>query len=228
MRFSKAHHACPAADAMSLRDLFGSFRRSAPKAEPAAQTHIAWVVAGLGNPDERHRRSRHNLGFMALDRLAHRHNVRLDERRFKAHLGRGAIDTQPVMLVQPQTFMNASGDAIAPILSYYKIEPARLIVIHDELDLPAGILRIKRGGGHAGNNGVRSIIEALGTGDFVRIRLGIGRPPQGRDAVGFVLQPITREEMSAFAPLIERAADAVEAILEVGVERAMGNFNQRA
>jgi PTH1 family peptidyl-tRNA hydrolase len=206
---------------MSLRDLFGSFRRSAPKAEPTeTQTHIAWVVAGLGNPDERYRRSRHNLGFMALDRLAQRHRVGLVERRFKAHLGRGAIDGQAVMFAQPQTFMNSSGDAVAPILGYFKIEPGRLIVIHDELDLAAGTLRIKRGGGHAGNNGVRSIIEALGTGDFVRIRMGVGRPPQGRDAVGYVLQPMTREEMAAFDPLIERAADAVEAILGAGVERA--------
>jgi peptidyl-tRNA hydrolase, PTH1 family len=214
---------------MSLRDLFGSFRRSAPKAEPtAAQTHIAWVVAGLGNPDERYRRSRHNLGFMALDRLAQRHGVRLDERRSKAHLGRCVIEGQAVMLVEPQTFMNLSGEAVAPILGYFRIEPARLIVIHDELDLAAGTLRIKRGGGHAGNNGVRSIIEALGTGDFVRIRIGVGRPPQGRDAIGYVLQPMTREEMAAFDPVIERAADAAEAIVEVGVERAMSNFNQRA
>jgi PTH1 family peptidyl-tRNA hydrolase len=182
----------------------------------------------LGNPDERYRRSRHNLGFMALDRLAQRHSVRLDERRFKAHLGRGVIDGQAVMLAQPQTFMNLSGEAVAPILGYFKIEPARLIVIHDELDLPAGTLRVKRGGGHAGNNGVRSIIEALGTGDFVRIRMGAGRPPQGRDAIGYVLAPMTREEMAAFDPLIERAADAAEAIVEVGVERAMGSFNQRA
>ncbi len=214
---------------MSLRDLFGSFRRSAPKAEPTATpTHIAWVVAGLGNPDERYRRSRHNLGFMVLDRLAQRHGVRLDERRFKAHLGRCVIDGQAAMLVEPQTFMNLSGEAMAPILGYFKIEPARLIVIHDELDLAAGTLRIKRGGGHAGNKGVRSIIEALGTGDFVRIRIGVGRPPQGRDAIGYVLQPMTREEMAAFEPLIERAADAAEAIVEGGVESAMSNFNQRA
>ena len=214
---------------MSLRDLFGSFRRSAPKAEPTVtQTHIAWVIAGLGNPDERYRLSRHNLGFMALDRLAQRHGVGLDERRFKAHLGRAEIDAKPVMLAEPQTFMNASGDAIAPILGYFKIEAAHLIVIHDELDLPAGTVRIKRGGGHAGNNGIRSIIDALGTGDFVRIRIGIGRPPQGRDAVGYVLQPMTREEMADFAPVIERAVDAAEAIVAVGAERAMGNFNQRA
>jgi peptidyl-tRNA hydrolase, PTH1 family len=214
---------------MSLRDLFGSFRRSASKTEPtAAPTHIAWVIVGLGNPDEQYRRSRHNLGFMALDRLARRHGAGLDQRRFKAHLGRCAIDGQTVMLGEPQTFMNLSGEAVAPILGYFKVEPGRLIVIHDELDLEAGMLRIKRGGGHAGNNGVRSIIESLGTGDFVRIRIGVGRPPQGRDAVGYVLQPMTRDELSAFDPVIERAAEAAEAIIGIGVERAMNQFNQRA
>jgi PTH1 family peptidyl-tRNA hydrolase len=213
---------------MSLRDLFGSFRRSARKSEaPAAQTHLAWMIAGLGNPDEHYRRSRHNLGFMVVDRLAQRYGAKLSERRFKAHLGRCLIEGQSIMLAQPQTYMNASGDALAPLLGYFKVEPARLIVIHDELDLTAGTLRIKRGGGHAGNNGVRSIIDTLGTGDFVRIRVGVGRPP-GRDAVGFVLEPLTREEMAVFEPLIERAADAAAAIVSVGAQRAMGTFNQHA
>jgi peptidyl-tRNA hydrolase, PTH1 family len=214
---------------MSLRDLFGSFRRSAPKSDSvAAPSQIAWMIMGLGNPDERYRRSRHNLGFMTLDRLAARCGVGLDQRRFKAHLGRCEIAGQTVMLGEPQTFMNASGNAVAPILGYYKVEPGRLIVIHDELDLEAGTVRVKRGGGHAGNNGVRSIIEALGGGDFVRIRIGIGRPPQGREAVGYVLQPMTRDELAAFDPIIDRAVDAAEAIITTGVERAMGKFNQRA
>lgn len=213
---------------MSLRDLFGSFRRSAPKEPAAAPTHIAWVIVGLGNPDEQYRRSRHNLGFMALDRLARRHRAGLDQRRFKAHLGRCEIDGQTVMLAEPQTFMNLSGEAVAPILGYFKVEPGRLIVIHDELDLAAGMLRIKRGGGHAGNNGVRSIIESLGTGDFVRVRIGVGRPPQGRDAVKYVLQPMTGDELAAFDSVIERAAEAAEAIVGIGVQRAMNKFNQRS
>ncbi len=123
--------------------------------------------------------------------------------------------------------MNLSGDAVAPMLGYFKIEPARLIVIHDELDLDAGTVRVKRGGGHGGNNGVRSIIESLGSGDFVRVRIGVGRPPQGRDAVGYLLQPMTRAELDGFAPLIERAAQAAEAVVVAGVERAMNKFNQR-
>jgi peptidyl-tRNA hydrolase, PTH1 family len=214
---------------MSLRGLFGSFRRSTSKADASAPaaTHIDWVIVGLGNPEEGYRRSRHNLGFMVLDRLAHRHGVRLDQRRFKAHLGRCEIDGQTVTLGEPQTYMNASGEAVAPILGYYKVAPGRLIVIHDELDLEAGTLRIKRGGGHAGNNGVRSIIDALGGGDFVRIRIGVGRPPPGHDGVGYVLQPMNRDELAAFDPIIDRAADAAEAIVATGVERAMGKFNQR-
>jgi peptidyl-tRNA hydrolase, PTH1 family len=213
---------------MSLRDLFGSLRRSASKTESgAAQTHIAWVIAGLGNPGDQYRRSRHNLGFMALDRLAQRHGVKLAQRRFKSHLGRCVIHNQNVLLAEPQTYMNLSGEALAPILGYYKVEPARLIVIHDELDLEAGTVRVKRGGGHAGNNGIRSIIDELGTGDFVRVRIGVGRPPQGRDAVGYLLQQMTADELAACAPIIERAADGAEAVVEFGVERAMNKFNQK-
>ncbi|HKD65929.1 MAG TPA: aminoacyl-tRNA hydrolase [Candidatus Binataceae bacterium] len=214
---------------MSLRDLFGSFRRSLSKSEPtAAQSHIDWVIIGLGNPDEQYRRSRHNLGFMALDRLAHRHAVRLDQRRFKAYLGRGEIDGRTVMLGEPQTYMNLSGEAVAPILGYFKVKATRLIVIHDELDLDVGTVRIKRGGGHAGNNGIRSIIDSLGTGGFVRVRIGVGKPPQGRDGVSHVIQSLTRDELAAFDPILERAADAVEAVIQIGVERAMNKFNQRA
>lgn len=214
---------------MSLRGLFGSFRRSEPKADaPAAQSHIAWVIAGLGNPEERYRLSRHNLGFVALDLMAERCGARLSERRFKAHFGRCAIDGQNVLLAQPQTYMNASGEAVAPLLGYFKVEPARLIVVHDELDLGIGTVRIKRGGSHGGNNGVRSIIECLGTGDFVRVRIGVGRPPHGRDAVGFLLQPMSRNELAAYDPVIERAVEAAEAIVTSGLERAMNKFNQRA
>ena len=213
---------------MSLRGLFGSFRRSEPKADaPAAQSHIAWLIVGLGNPEDQYRRSRHNLGFMVLDRLAERRGARLGERRFKTHFGRCEIDGQAVLLGEPQTYMNASGEAVAPLLSYFKIEPAHLIVIHDELDVSASTIRIKRGGGHAGNNGVRSIIESLGTGDFVRIRIGVGRPPQGRDAVGFVLQPMSRDELAIYDPVIERAAKAAEAIVASGVASAMNKYNQR-
>lgn len=214
---------------MSLRGLFGSFRRSEPKGDaPAAQSHIAWLIVGLGNPEDQYRRSRHNLGFMALNRLAGRHGTRLGERRFKAHFGRCEIDGQTVLLGEPQTYMNASGEAVAPMLGYFKIEPARLIVIHDELDLDAHRVRIKRGGGHAGNNGIRSIIETLGHGDFIRVRIGVGRPPQGRDAVGFLLQPMTRDELDAYDPVIERAAKAAEAIVASGVASAMNKYNQRA
>jgi PTH1 family peptidyl-tRNA hydrolase len=214
---------------MSLRGLFGSFRRSQPKdGEAAAQSHIAWVIAGLGNPEEGYRRSRHNLGFMTLDGIAERCGARLNERRFKAHFGRCLIDGQNVLLAEPQTYMNASGEALAPMLGYFKVEPARLIVIHDELDLGIGTIRIKRGGGHGGNNGVRSIIDSLGTGDFVRIRVGVGRPPPGRDAVGFLLQPMTRIELAAYDPVIDRAAAAAEAIITTGVAPAMNKFNQRA
>ncbi len=166
----------------------GSFRRSAPKAEPTdTQTHIAWVVAGLGNPDERYRRSRHNLGFMALDRLAQRHRVGLDERRFKAHLGRGVLDGQAVMLAQPQTFMNSSGDAVTPISASFK-DQSRAFDRDPraKLDLAAGTLRIKRGGStHEQQRRTLRLSKRWVRVISLRIQDGRGRTRRrGRDAVG--------------------------------------------
>ena len=213
---------------MSLRRLFESFRPSRAKSEDAqTQSDAACLIVGLGNPGDRYRCSRHNLGFMAADRLAQRCGTPLDNRRFKARWGRGLIDGQTVILAQPQTFMNLSGESVAPMLGYFKLKPGQLIVIHDELDLEPGTVRIKRGGGDAGHNGIRSIIDALGTADFIRVRIGVGHAPQGRDTIGYLVEPMTAQELDAFDPPLERAVEAVQAIVLEGVDRAMGRFNQR-
>ncbi len=224
----------------AIKRLFGSFRSSrAKQSESESRPSIQWVVAGLGNPGEQYSRSRHNAGFMTIDRIAKAQGVALSRRKFKGVTAEIALAGKPALLVKPQTFYNLSGECISDLLRYFKIAAAHLILLHDELDLEAGRLRIKQGGGDAGNRGVRSISEALGTTDFIRVRIGIGRPPgfsvelePGRqpkteENKDYLLRPMTAAERQALAPMLERAASAVEAIVEHGLEAAMNRYNQR-
>lgn len=225
----------------AIKRLFGNFRSSrAKKSDSEARSAIEWVVTGLGNPGEEYARSRHNAGFMTIDRIAKAKGVELGRRRFKGVTAETTLAEKPALLVKPQTFYNLSGECVSALLGYFKIPPNHLIVLHDELDLEAGRLRIKQGGGDAGNRGVRSIAESLGTTDFVRVRIGIGRPPgftvemePGRqpkteENKDYLLRPMTAAERQALAPILERAASAVEAIAANGLEAAMNRYNQRS
>jgi len=189
---------------------------------------MRWVIAGLGNPGDQYHRSGHNIGFIVVDHLAEKYGARMDRRKFKGILGEARIGAETVILVKPQTYYNLSGECVAGILGYYKIPPERLIVVHDEIDLEPRQLRLKRGGGDAGNRGVRSIAAVLGTPDFVRVRVGIGRPAPGLEAKDHVLHKMGRAELEAFKASITRAGDAVEAVITSGLERAMNQYNQRA
>lgn len=227
----------------AIKRLFGGFRSSrAKKSDSESQSSIQWVVAGLGNPGEEYSRSRHNAGFMTVDRIAKAKGVELSRRRFKGVTAEVTLAERPALLVKPQTFYNLSGECISAVLGYFKINCVRLIVLHDELDLEAGRLRIKQGGGDAGNRGVRSIAESLGTTNFIRVRMGIGRPPgfsgeiemePGRqpkteENKDYLLRPMTVAERQTLTPLLDRAANAVEAIAADGLEAAMNRYNQRA
>src|SRR5512146_598128 len=215
-----------------LGQMFSRFRsaragsESAPE-RPEELREMRWVVAGLGNPGEQYHRSGHNIGFMVVDRLAEGCGARLDRRKFKGIFGEAKIGADTVILVKPQTYYNLSGECVAAMLGYYKIPVERLIVVHDEIDLEPRQLRLKRGGGDAGNRGVRSIAGTLGTPEFVRVRVGIGRPAAGRGAKDHVLQTMGRTELEAFTASIARAAEAVEAVIAGGLERAMNLYNQR-
>ena len=189
---------------------------------------MRWVVAGLGNPGEQYHRSGHNIGFTVIDHLVEKCGARLDRRKFKGIMGEARIGADTVILVKPQTYYNLSGECVAAILGYYKIPAERLIVVHDEIDLEPRQLRVKRGGGDAGNRGVRSIAATLGTPEFVRVRVGIGRPAPGQEAKDHVLHTMGRAELEAFKASIARAAEAVEAVIESGLERAMNLYNQKA
>lgn len=184
------------------------------------------VIIGLGNPGAEYHRTRHNVGFHAVDVLARRWNIRLSRRSFLSLIGDGVWRGNKVLLVQPQTYMNRSGEAAVKIREFYHLPLSDFVIVHDDLDLLAGRVRIKRGGGGAGGNrGIASLIESFGSKDFTRVKVGIGRPPGRQDPADFVLQPFTRQEEASILAAVEKAADAVEMLLTQGLEPAMAVFN---
>jgi len=185
------------------------------------------LIAGLGNPGKAYLFSRHNLGFMTVDRLADDLDIRISRTQFDALVGDGTMSGTRVVLAKPQTFMNLSGNSVAALVRFYKLEPEDLIVVHDDLDLPFETVRIKKGGGHGGNKGVLSIIDRLGTPDFVRVRLGIGKPPRKEMTEDYVLCRFPPEEMTTLPQVLAKAADAVEAIVTSGLTNARNRFNQK-
>jgi len=185
-----------------------------------------FLVVGLGNPGRRYAANRHNIGFQCVDLLAEKHGISLGRKRFKALVGEGRIDGVRVILLEPQTFMNESGLAVAPASRWYRIPPERILVIYDDLDLPAGRLRIREGGSSGGHHGIESIIQELGSDAFVRLRVGIGRPLRGQgDPVDYVLEDFNGEQCSAMAAAREHVAEAVRIILTEGVAQAMNTYN---
>ncbi|MCG3174392.1 MAG: Peptidyl-tRNA hydrolase [Myxococcota bacterium] len=185
-----------------------------------------YLVAGLGNPGPKYEKTRHNAGFRVADRLSTRWKISLDSGKFEAMAGKGEAVGQPVLLCKPQTFMNLSGTAVAGLQRFYRINPGDVIVIHDDLDLETGRLRIRQGGSAGGQNGIKDIIGKMGPG-FVRVKVGIGRPPPGMDAAAYVLQAPRGEEEQKLETACDQAALAVEAIIEKGVAQAMNLFNRR-
>ena len=196
----------------------------------------AWLVVGLGNPGPAYAFHRHNLGFLVADELAQRAGARFTAPRGMRSdvcetritpLGMGGIgaDAQRVVLLKPRTYMNDSGAAVAKACAYYGVRPARVVAIHDELDLDFGRLRLKLGGGDNGHNGLKSIRRSLGTGDYFRVRVGVGRPPGRQDPADFLLSNFSTAEKADLAIEVERAADAVESLITVGLERTQSAFN---
>lgn len=183
------------------------------------------LVVGLGNPGDTYTATRHNIGFMVLEAVADRFGIALNRRKFNAILGRGAIDGSAVVLAEPQAFMNRSGPPVQQLAHYYRILCEDMLVIHDDIDLTFGRLKIKEKGGHGGHNGVRSLIDALGGGDFVRLRIGVGRSENGNGVVDHVLGRFNAQEKSVLPDLILRARDAVVTILCKGTREGMNRFN---
>jgi PTH1 family peptidyl-tRNA hydrolase len=182
------------------------------------------LLVGLGNPGARYEKTRHNVGFLVVDRVAGRLGCPVERKLFGALVGEGAVAGKKVMFVKPQQFMNLSGQAVASIAGFYKVPVADVVVAHDELDLPFTSVKVKIGGGHAGHNGVRDLQRALGN-DFVRVRIGVSRPPGGWDPADYVLANWTPEETGRLGPILDRAADAMESVARDGAMRAMNTFN---
>jgi peptidyl-tRNA hydrolase, PTH1 family len=190
---------------------------------------MAWLVAGLGNPGDEYERTRHNAGKLALDELAERHGARLRRVRFQAA---EAVDVRigdgVVWLVASTRFMNESGPSYASVAKKHGIAPDHVVAVHDEIEIPGDELMVKWGGGSAGHNGIRSLAQALGSKEFYRVRIGVGRPPGRQDPADFVLQRVAASAWDDFAVGIARAADAVECLLTEGLEAAQQRFNRRA
>ncbi|MGO1054192.1 aminoacyl-tRNA hydrolase [Crossiella sp. CA198] len=183
------------------------------------------LVVGLGNPGPQYEGNRHNIGFLVLDELAARTGGKFKAHKGGAAVSEGRLGARRVVLAKPRSYMNVSGGAVAGTARFYKIDPARIVVVHDELDLPYGSIRLKLGGGENGHNGLRSISKSLATKDYLRARFGIGRPPGRQDPADFVLKDFSSVERKELALLIDQCADAVEALAADGLEAAQNRFH---
>jgi PTH1 family peptidyl-tRNA hydrolase len=190
---------------------------------------MAWLVAGLGNPDVRYARTRHNVGRMVVDELAREAGERFRKVRFlPAESAEIRMGAERVILARSTRYMNESGASFASLAKKQGVDLAHLIAVHDELDIPAGTIRTKLGGGNSGHNGVRSLDQALRSRDYLRVRVGIGRPPGRLDPADFVLQPVAARDEPDLALLVDHAADAVRALVSEGLERTQDRFNRSA
>ena len=185
----------------------------------------AWLVVGLGNPGPGYSGNRHNVGFMVLDLLAQRMGARFKAHKSRSDVVEGRLSGERAVLAKPRSFMNDSGGPVSSLRDFFKAPLDRIVVVHDELDLPYGGLRLKLGGGDNGHNGLRSIRRSLGSGEFIRVRFGIGRPPGSMDAAAFVLRDFGAVERKELELNVDHAADAIEALLTEGLERAQNSYN---
>ena len=200
------------------------------KEEEPQMAEGSWLIVGLGNPGPKYETTRHNVGQMAIDVLADRIGGKFSPHRAGARIAEGRIRPggPKLILAKSNGYMNTSGGPVSGLAKYFGVAPERVIVIHDELDVPFDALKLKQGGGHGGHNGLRDIAKALGTPEFLRVRVGIGRPPGQQDAADFVLRPFSSTERSTLAVLLEDAADASEMLVDEGLVAAQQRFHGRA
>lgn len=184
------------------------------------------LIVGLGNPGDKYDKTKHNIGFAVIDELLNRHQIDLNKHKFKGDYAEEFIDMKKVIILKPMTYMNKSGEAVQPILDYFGIPLEELLVIHDDLDLPVGKLRLRQKGSSGGQNGIKDIIKQLGSQEFKRMKLGIGRPYPNQKVVDHVLTPFSKDDQALAQESIERAADAVEYWLSGNsYEKTMSKFN---
>lgn len=214
---------------MSIFDVFAKLEaEKAQKAAPAASP-VEWLVVGLGNPGDKYAMTRHNAGFRALDAYCAKTGQKIDRLKFKALTGEGTFGGARVLFLKPQTFMNLSGEAVREAAAFYKIPPARIVVLFDDISLDVGRLRVRPKGSAGGQNGVKSIIAQLGTDQFPRVKIGVGaKPHPDYDLADWVLSRLTPDEEKQFAPALARAAEAAEDIVRNGAAHAAQYFNGKS
>ena len=186
-----------------------------------------YLIFGLGNPGNRYRLTRHNIGFMVLEKLGSGLEIEFKQKSFDARWGKGKLKDKNVLLAMPQTYMNLSGNAVRKLLAFFKADINNLIVVHDDLDLPFGVIRLKIGGGNAGHKGLESIVENLGSSDFMRVRIGIGKPADKARIESYVLERFEPKEEAIVAPVIQSAADAASEIVLSGIQTAMVKYHTK-
>lgn len=183
------------------------------------------VIAGLGNPGKKYANTRHNVGFLVIDELLRRNGWELSKRKFNGLYTEEIINSEKMIIVQPQTYMNLSGECIRPLMDFYQLEPSDIAIVYDDLDLPLGKVKLRQTGGHGGHNGIRSLINHLDTKQFNRIRIGIGRPAVPMSVIDYVLGRFSKEEMNHLEPAIQKAADAIEEWAGNSFDQVMNKFN---
>ena len=188
-----------------------------------------WLIAGLGNPGSEYEKTRHNTGFMSLDLLAARLQVKVSKERFKALTAQADFGGQRLFLMKPQTYMNLSGESVRELVNYYKVDPeSELIVVYDDISLAPGQIRIRKKGSAGGHNGIKNIIANLGTDRFMRVKVGVGEKPKNWDLADYVLSPFTKDERPLVNLAIEHAAKAIEQMLNGDVDVAMNEYNRKS
>jgi PTH1 family peptidyl-tRNA hydrolase len=188
---------------------------------------IMYIIIGLGNPDRRYAATRHNIGFDAITRIADEYNIPLDFKKHKAICGKGYIGGEKVVLAQPQTFMNLSGESVRELVDFYKVSNEEIIVIYDDISLEVGQLRLRSKGSAGGHNGIKNIISHLGTEEFARIKIGVGDKPEDWDLADYVLSRFPKEEEPVIREALKRSSEAVKSIITDGMESAMNIYNRK-
>ena len=184
-----------------------------------------YLIVGLGNPDTEYDNTRHNMGFNAINGISKKYNIKLKKNKFQGLFEIGEIEGQKVIIVKPQTYMNLSGNCVKEIVDFYKIEKENIIIIYDDMDIEPGKIKIRKKGSSGGHNGIKSIIQMLGTDQFSRIRIGIGKPEHKGDEINYVIGPIHNEEKKLLMQGVEKAEKALIEILKNGIDIAMNKFN---
>lgn len=202
--------------------IFAKLRQTTPDSTDSGE---GFLIVGLGNPGREYKDTRHNIGFLTIDALAKAIDIKLSKVQNKAIIGLGKINGKKVVLAKPQTYMNLSGQAVVGLLHFYKIPKENLIIIHDDIDLPFGTIRIRPKGGSAGQKGLGSTIDKLGSQDFARMRLGVGRPPGQMDAKDYVLQRFSKDEEEFLHAFLEKGCEAVKEFVQNGLDAAMTRYN---